>query len=374
MQTRKETLTIAIKELIHVWKEWRFDRELHDLTEDFKNAVIRTCELYRRGDIPAELRKIDKLVEELHREWNFLANTMDSTPEGQPVYPRPEFWRALEMIDAEATRTIVQKKSYPRPEGQLLRDAALPGMTEPQLCRMYGFTSDGTGRGKPDHGQLHAALDDPKAYFAAHPEWKWPEQRRDEIRDEEQQQREAELMVQWRRRVKSAEAMAKGAQETIEELLELPNITAKQICRMKRVDGRPMTLQELTEYCEARGLETPPWEAAGIGVGDSDEETPLRPLRPLPPRNDPETDATGEATDDHMSLQTILEAAGPLTLEQQIITLHQMGGITKEQIAEAVTLANPGSPVNSSKVGKVLARFAREPQAFGLPAEAVEFP
>lgn len=357
-EERRQNLTLATQDCLDTWHDWVDNREITEIDENFENAVIRCCEQWRKGDIPGDMRDLQERVADLHKQWNVLAKTLDSAPAGSRVYPRQEFWAALEALEAEFNKVVSPPKEYPTPEFQLPRDASLPGITEAQLCRMYGFTSDGTRNGIPRLGELHKALEDPKGYFKSNPGWLWPEQRAHAL-EEQQRQEEAELLRQ--RRHLKLQMVPTGAKESIEELLELPGISGKQICKMKLVDGRQMTRDELYAYFQEHGItKIPPWDAIGVGVGVSDDETPLQPLKPLQASEGPKLSVTDDPT---LSWEDILEAAGPLTQEQQIIHIHQADpALTATEIAEIVT--KPDAPVSAPKVGKVLKRFEEDPAAF----------
>lgn len=342
---RKNDLILAAKDLVQVWHDWREDNEVWHITEEFTDALVRCLSLFKTGDIPSELRALSEEMGKLLVQWNILAGMLDAN-EANKVVPKRKFWAALEAVERTLEAATIVKKSYPSPAYQLAKDAGLNGMTEAQLCRMYGFTNDGTRNGICDHSMLHEALEDPKKYFDAHQEWMWPGQRQQLANEERQREMADEVKRRWERK---KNAQPRVAQESIEELLQMPGMSGKQICRMKRI-----TQEELEEYCAEHVLPIPSFEPTGIGIGVSEEETPLKPVKAL----------ESELVKTNAVYRELLtEIGGPLTLEQQIIELRKLdASLSPGQIAGI--LSTEETPVTAVKVGKVLSRWERDPAAF----------
>jgi hypothetical protein len=116
---------------------------------------------------------------------------------------------------------------------------------------------------------------------------------------------------------------------------------------MKKIDEA-----ELAAYCEDHGLIVPAWQGespnAMVGVHDYVPEDEAASVLSVP--DAPAPDVVG------------LPVEGEMTLEQEIVMYHKLGTMSATEIAEAVS--REGNEVSHQKVGKVIARWEREPAAF----------
>jgi hypothetical protein len=281
--------TDAVKTMLDAWRDWRDRAVIYQWTDAFRAALNTGVEAFEVAydAEAAELSwELSTAFDTLRREWTALKGLLAARyadekgnlpamrigdqfdiPPPERIYATPTFWAALESVEDEY-RKLPDNKYWPNPAEQIVKDAALPSMSRQQIAKMYGFV---TGNDDPDTRKAAEVLDDPKAYFAAHPEWKWPGQKRAAVNKVVDEQRFHNERQRWLAKKEAARreleifdndalkqaccqaGVARIVPENIEELLGLPHITSAQICRMKKI-----TPEELESYCNERGIVSPP--------------------------------------------------------------------------------------------------------------------
>jgi hypothetical protein len=251
----------------------------------------------------------------------------------------------LESIEL-AQVGVKQPKTYTlEPIAKL--EAMTPPTGDQQICRMYGFTDDGTPSGNPIVTMLQEERTTPGRHTGPGTGWEPPHARRQKAI--EAKQRAAVEQMQKAAQSKVAR-LTEPAKETIDELI-VQGVSGKQLCRMKKC-----TRADLAAYCKEHRLTVPEWEQSTANTVSGDFDRPGPEIVPMGvmPGDKAEIDAVeGERVDD----------IGAMTLEQQIVMYHQ-SGLAPRDIAEKVS--EPDAPITSQKVGKVLARWKADPDAFEM--------
>jgi hypothetical protein len=333
---RTNELIAAVDNLLASWRTWRDDAQIRDMTDELTDSITGCLVLWDSGTVPGDLRRLLPILTELKEQWNLWVAKHDAAPIQHPI-PGRGFWSVLEQIELAQVSVKKPKQFTIEPIAKL--DAMQPAPSDGQICRMYGFTSDGTPSGDPILSMLQEERANPGHHTGPGTGWMPPHARRQQAAEAKQQ--EAIERMQRAARSKVA-AVTEPAKETVDQLIEL-GVCGKQICKMKK-----FTKADLAAYCQEHRLTEPQWEPTDANTvkGDFDRELPEH-----VPMSGPGDTAPATPTDIDRTL----------TIEQQIIQQHQ-AGFTPSDIADLLTEADV--IVTAQKVGKVIARWRADPTAF----------
>jgi hypothetical protein len=343
---RREHLLLVTDAMLQAWGDWGDDGTALTMTTAFSDAVVDCLVVWSEGTIPGDLRNLAGEMDTVREKWNDWVRLHEENPLKNTL-PGNALWKALEAVEKGRQEAVTPREFTLEPIASL--DAMNPRPTDAQICRMYGFTSDGTFKGQPKITMLYEERAAPGRHTGAGTGWMPPHARR----HAQVQQEQAEAVERQRtRRQSKIDALTKPAKESIEELVEVNGISGKQIARMKKIDRA-----EFEAYCRTHGLQVPPWDSASAnaiqGIHDPDEAATVP------------TATVGRPSGlDAIPGPTVIdEGEGPLTMEQEIIQYHKAGGIGAQEIAEAVS--RPDEPVSRQKVQAIIKRWQEDPAAFG---------
>jgi len=343
---RRDHLLLVVHHILGVWNAWSANSDVRYITRNFEDAINDALLVFGDGSIPGDLRTLNARMDALREQWEAWNRKNESSGGKNPI-PDNSFWKALESVEAAckaATQPI-------RRHLEAIGDLTAQKVTDPQICRMYGFTDTGMPDGVPELWKLQEERAAPGKHTGAGSGWIPPHERR--RRSDEAKASEAVERIQ-RAREGKLRLIANVAPEPIEDLIR-DGVSGKQICRMKKIEEA-----DLAAYCDEKGLTQPLWQLAPAnatqGLYDpTPEDEPAVVLsravdKPVLRRESP-TPTEGSIIGDE-----------PMTLEQEIIEYHKLGTMTPAEIAAAVS--SEGNEISHQKVGKVIARWEKEPEAF----------
>jgi len=339
---RLDLLFSAIEEVKAQHAEWvQSDRPY--ITRGLDEAMGNLATLFAEGGIPAECRELEQLVRTLANEWK--AWQADADIRGATHLPDDSVWRAWELVEQSHDKATAPP--IPRIESvKTLRDQ---GVSDNQICLIYGWQD---ARGRYEAWKIDEELAHPGKHTT---DWVDPvTKHRREVA--EQQRQLAESIRQ--KRAEKVERLNAVAPESLEELVQ-QGVFLEQICDMKR-----LTEAEVVEQCQAAGLALPPRRpVASELVGRHDKPLDAAVARQLDarrragPQSDPgPANEPGPANDPGPASD-----GPPVTVEQQIVELHELGKTPKE-IAEEL------GEVSWQKCQAVIKRYEQDPDAVAMPA------
>lgn len=339
---RRNHLLLVVENLIEAWNTWSADSDLRQITRAFVDAVIDCLTVFEDGSIPGDMRVMNDRVEVLREHW-VAWNEQNENDGGKTPIPPNAVWKALEGIEA-ARQAIVKPV---RRALESIADLTAQKVPDAQICRIYGFTDDGTPRGNPQTWMLQEERAKPGCHTGKGWLPPWEKKQRDDAA------KEAEIVERIKRqREGKLRLIASVAPEAIEDLIA-QGVSGKQICRMKKIDEAA-----LAAYCQDHGLTTPNWQGespnAMVGVHDYVEEEEGQPAAGGENLTDPEMEIPPPNASD--------VAEEPLTLEQEIVMYHKIGTMTPTEIATAVS--TEGNEISRQKVNSVVKRYQQDPAAF----------
>lgn len=377
--TRQEFLTEVAQQFLHVRTAW-IDGDTPYLTEEFEASCDDLIASFAEGEIPAELRKAERVVGgELAACWSDwkrrAANAEDNT-----LLPTQDFWRAVERLEAAL------EAAYEKPVQAIetIEELRAQKVSDQQICQIYGWLDR---RGAPEIWRLREELAEPGKHTQ---NWVNPHERA----RQEREAREAETIERIRQRQRSKlKALTEPCQETIQQLVE------QGLCVAQIVTMRKCTVAEVFEECDRLGIDHPPMRYQDVrtarapaepGVPEATERAMAAQSRGGRARREgtgnraqgtedvededtellaeeidgsEEFDGLSELADDEGDLPAEAEEApgGAMTLEQEIVAYHHQQ-MTAGEIAKAVS--QEGREVSAQKVNAVLRRYQRDPAAF----------
>lgn len=335
---RREHLLLVLDNLVHVWNEWSGNSDVRYITKSFEDAVNDALLVFGDGSIPGDMRALHARMDILQEQWAAW-NRKNEASGGKYPIPDSAFWKALESIET-ARQAIIKPV---RRTLETIADLTAQKVPDVQICRIYGFTDSGMPDGNPETWKLQEERGKPGMHTDRSKGWLPPWEKKNQT-DEAKQ---AEIIERIQRTRKGKlKLLAAVAPESIEQLIQ-EGVSGKQICKMKKIDEAG-----LATYCQDHGLGVPNWagESPNAMVGVHDFV--------------PEDEAASVLSQPETGIREPSDAVpdGPMTLEQEIIEYHKQGTMTPAEIAAAVSCE--GNEVSHQKVGKVIARWEKEPQAF----------
>ena len=344
---RRQHLLLCLDHLLSTWNEWSQNADVCYITEAFEQAMNDALGVFADGAIPGDMRGLNARMDVLREHWDAW-NKQNEVSGGKNPIPNNAFWKALENV--ETGRQAIVKPV--RRTLESIADLTTQKVPDAQICRIYGFTDDGTPRGNPQTWMLQEERAKPGKHTGKGWLPPWEKQQRANAA------KEAEIVERIKRqREGKLRLLAAVAPEPIEALIA-QGVSGKQICRMKKIDEAA-----LTAYCQDHGLDVPHWQGespnAMVGVHDYvEEEEAATPASP--PRRTIEDYAEPDETPTIDAGEQVTEE--PMTLEQEIVMYHKLGTMTPTEIAASVS--REGSEISRQKVNAVVKRYEAEPSAF----------
>ena len=326
VEERQKNLLLFVDHLMDVHDGW-IKSDFEYLPQSFEEAADGLVDIFAGGLIPAECRALAERVAEFGREWEAWKAGAATSGEGCPQ--SNGFWRSLDNV-RDARRRATPDSGPPPVES--IADLERQKVGDAQICAIYGW---GT-LAKPELTKLAEERAKPGRHtgkdFVGPAKQEWERAQRDQ-----------------------AERVAKVRQERTEKIGKsvvgesLPELLAQGVSARQIGLNLGKTVEEVHAECDRLALPRP----------TEDYKDTRYPTVP----KDPE-----QVTESGVSLRLHPEAAGgaasALTLEQQIVELHQQGNNSRE-IAEV--LSTPEEPVSWQKAGAIIRRFKEQPEAFASP-------
>jgi hypothetical protein len=373
--------------LLDVWQKWATNADLKFITRSFEDAVEDCVLLFEEGTIPGDLRRLTGLVSELKTHWEAWKKRASVNPQ-RNQHPGANFWAVLEAM---STQRQVMKRPPPKRLEPVAKLKALPGMTDMQICRMYGFFD---ANGAPELFKVDEEEKEAGKHSYNIPGWLPPHERK---RVEAERAQAATVdRVKEQRMAKIRQLTRPPAKESIEELLAL-QVSGKQICQMKQIEREDLEL-----WCLEHKLKMPGWDAPSgnqiLGDFDTDvmkadaarpAEMPVEPPAVFadPNRREVDPDAPASVIKAAVEEETAEEpagvlagkveppalkaeadvptaAAGEMSIEAQIVVYHQ-GGLSAQQIATDMARIDPTCDVK--KVRAVIRQYQHNPASIPIP-------
>jgi hypothetical protein len=395
---RRGNLLLVVNDLLATWQKWTANQDLKYITLTFETAVEDTILVFSEGTIPGDLRRLTALIGDLKKHWE----TWKVRAAGNPnrfQHPGTDFWAVLEAITQHLADL---KRPPPKRLEAVSKLRALPGMTDNQICRTYGWYDS---NGNPELWKIDEEEADPGKHSYKCEGWLPPHER--ERQRIEAAQAAAVDRAKEQRLAKIKALTRPPAPEPIEDLLKLPGISGKQICTMKHLDR-----DEFEHYCRENQLRLPSWDSPAAnqisGVFDVNQDTPevrreetkadalknpKKPEAEKPPAEEDDTRPASviqgmnrdEADDDENEPASVLQGPdkpsedpspgpeqvvmeGQISVEAQIVMLHK-AGVRALDIAN--DLGRTDASIDLRRVNKVLRQFEKSPASIPLPSDAV---
>ena len=329
---RRDELLLSVDNLLQVRKDWMAEADVRFITEQFELSVDAVLILFAEGGIPGDLRAMNELVVILASRWQEWCQKNENSGGKFPI-PDNAFWKAVDAIAASRQVLLTPKKQTV----ESIADLTSQRVPDANICRIYGFTDTGTPFGNPITAMLREERANPGTHTGEG--WLPPWARKDK---EDEAKREKAIEEVKRMQAGKLRLLTQIAKESIEDLVG-QGVCGRQICRMKKIDE-----SELNAYCDEHHVPLPEWEAEAANLttgvhdaGQDEEETIVE-------------ESVAKVPD--------LNPDGSMTLEQEIIEYHKLGGLGADEIAAAVT--SEDAPVSRQKVAAVIKRYKEDPAAF----------
>ena len=322
LDDREKNLLLFVVHLLDVHDSW-IQSDFEPLPETFEKAADGLVEIFAAGTIPADCRVLADRVVSFGLEWEKWKAGGALSGE---VYPESNaFWRALE--DIRDAKSGASDDLSPPPPLEPIAELERQKVGDAQICAIYGWGI----LNRPNMKKLAEERAKPGTHTGegfvspVHQEWVDREKRLQDHVENIRRLREAKVAP-----------AALPAPESLPELLE-QGISGKQIAAML---GK--TVDEVNAECDRLKMPRP--------TGDYKDprftRAPHEPGIPEPVER---------------AMDAAAAKAAPLTLDQEIIELHQQHNDAK---AIAELLSTPDVQVSGQKVGSVIRRFTEHPEAF----------
>jgi hypothetical protein len=336
-------------------------RELHDnwaasdtpyITEELERGFDELVEVFRVGDIPASCRQLNTRVERLAEAWETWKLRAAADPDRHTVpdaRTAPGFWKRYELVVG------ARREAAPRPVLSLETIAELDRQEVPdrQICLKYGWMSE---EGVPDYTKLREERREPGKHTSPESGFVPPLERA-------RREAEAAAAAAVARIAHRREQLIKRATEPdvppVEQLVE-DGVSLRQIARIHQI-----STEQAAAACTAAGVQPPPLDYEPLTSGRGPFEQQLTPGEEKALQAEQQAPVRGLAgqPDEEEAEEAPAEppaGRGPLTLEQQIVSFARDGLKPGEIAAKMKDLH-----VSPQKAQAVIARWKREPDAFG---------
>ena len=395
---RRGHLLLVINNLLEVWQKWANNPDLKYVTVSFEEAVEGVILLFSEGTIPGDLRRLTQLVGEMEKQWSLWKARALSNP-NRFQHPDTNFWATLENI---SQHLVDLKRPPPKRLEAVAKLRAMPGMTDHQICRIYGWYD---ANGNPELWKAEEEEADPGKHSYKLEGWLPPHETRAAAhrggagRGRGSGQRTAH----WPRSRphpaagprtdrRSAEAVGNERQADLPDEAHRPGRAGNLLPRASiahAVLGCPLRqpahrrVRRPTENAkdEAKAAPLKPAKPAA-------EEPPARPVPPLrPPIRPPGVgDCRGGESDDDEAQPAGKRAAwrsksrsSPRRRHNAVAGEHDAGGPggpLPQGRAQAATksptdMGATDPSMDLARVKKIIRQFTRHPNSIPLPADAV---
>jgi len=337
---RREFLLGLIEGTIDQHDRWAGRTDLPYVTSGLNEAMVDLIEGWAHGSIPGDCRTLQELVAAFGREWHDWQ--ADADRRGTVMIPPGQStWKAWEAVVGEY-RGVTAPQRPPVESVKLLREQRVG---DPQICEIYGWID---ARGTPETWRIEEELAEPGKHTTG---WVDPVTR---LREAAATEQSAIFERVKRLRERKVARMSLECPESLEDLVR-QNVSLGQIAEMLRT-----TPEKVLAQCEVLGLPRPP-------EGPSLNATPgqFEPELPEPmARQFKAQDAERKRLADQEKTGK-KAAAETLSVEQQIVQLHEQGVEAADIASELTTSEQRVSP---QKVRAVIKRYEEDPGAVAMPA------
>ena len=319
MNERTKTLNAMVDEFNRVHREWQSDGNRPNPDQLYWIALDELIEVFRDGDVPEDCRDLEEAVMMLGLE----RDAWDQREDVNRQYPPQAFFKAREQVERIRIKPVAE--DHPKPVEPIEVLMSMPHMSPAQVARMHGLVDN---LGRPESWKVINYMQkdkDGKRLWDFPDDYVPPHLR---VKSEKKRSARAAFEAAMARK-DAAEAASQPAPEPLEELLALPNITVKQVAKMKKT-----TEAEIVKQAQAAGLPLPKYtDTAGILAGKPkglDQTQVGVGLSPAPDQHYPPGETTQQAvlrlSRESYENQEIADAMG-LTPEvvQRIIQADSLG-------------------------------------------------
>lgn len=363
---REDFLTDLVKHFLDIRTAW-IDGDDRFITETFETACDDLVDSFASGDIPAELRKVERVVSgQIAAEWAAWKKRAASADD-HTLLPTADFWKAVERLE-QAAEAAQQR---PAAAVESISELKRQGVSDQQICVIYGWVDR---RGAPEIWRLREELSEPGKHTAG---WVNPVEKR--RREREDREREISDRIR-RRQTNKLNALTEPCAESVEQLVQ-QGLCVSQISKMRKCPPADVFAE-----CDRLGLERPPLHYQDVRTrrAPAEPDVPESVARAFDAQNrgaraahadqdyledDGESDAFESAASSEDGVDyggdefdpSVEAPGGAMTLEQEIISYHSQG-MSSAEIAAAVSL--PDREVTTRKVNAIVKRFMADPAAF----------
>ena len=304
MDERTKSLNAMVDEFNRVHREWQSDGNRPNPDSLYWQCLDELVQVFRDGDIPEDCRDLEEAVMQLALE----RDAWDQREDVNRQYPPQSFFKARERVaQVRLAPTLEEAPKAVEPIDVLM---ALPGMSPAQVARMHGLID---AQGRPETWKVIRYMQkdkDGKRGWDFPADYVPPHLR---VKAEKRRTARAAFEAAMARREATEAAIQTPAAEPLEELLALPNITVKQIAKMKKT-----TEADIVQQAKAAGLPLPKYtDVMGILQGREkglDQTQVGVGLAPAPDPHYPPTETTQQAvirlSRESYSNEEIAEAMG----------------------------------------------------------------
>lgn len=367
MTPRQQFLTDVTKSFLEARVAW-VESETPYITAGLEQAVDDLVESFGEGDIPGELRRLERTVtDELAPHWSawkrVAALSKDNT-----LLPSGDFWKAVDHLEDAL------QLAEPRPvqEVETIAELKAQKVSDAQICKIYGWID---GNGTPEIWRLQEEIREPGKHTE---NWVNPNERR----RQEQEAREKDVSKRIaNRQASKIKQLTEPGPESIETCLrqglslrQTMKITKKNrdeiLAEAQRL-GLPAPPENYEDPRTKRSPMEPEIAEETARAFDAQQNRRGRAPQPAPVDDDDDLVFDPDVTAEAMG-ETVKEGegtgedapGGAMTLEQEIVTYHQQG-MEPAAIAENVKLEGKSG---LRKVNAIIKRFSEDPAAFGVTA------
>lgn len=354
---RREHLFLVVDSMVEIHSKWAESDTPH-ITETFETAIDELLEVFELGSIPGDCRELTHRVSTMGEHWYAWKAKVELAGAINPM-PGDGFWDALESVE-DGRRAAEPKRAAVLEPIKELTSQKVP---DRQICLIYGWTDPD---GSPQFYKLQEERAEPGTHIG-----------KDFVAPQEKERRQkdarAKAIIDRIRKARRSkvEQLSTPAPEPLADLVA-QGVSAEQIGQLKH-----LTVQQVFAACDEQEIDRPEENYGGLEAYRSLHEGELsEPVaksieagqRALAEQSSSESMESVESMEPLESMGNNAVPSG-LTLEQEIIFYHQQD-MTPSAIAVAVSTED--ETVTPQKVGKIIARFNREPEAFSMNAIEAE--
>jgi len=333
-------LTALCANLLEEQEKWAHASD-SVIDEGFAEAAAEIIEAFSTHEIPVGMEPLAAHVAGFARHWKAFRGRIQDGDE--LALPTPETYVALNEIHQACA---IANAGPPKVVESIktLTDQKVP---DAQICRIYEWIDPA---GTIETWKLQEELATPGRHVSedfVHP--------REKARRMNLEGARRNLDDLQRRCYLKTDALTATAPEALEDLVK-QGISGRQACRMLRI-----TPQDLLTACDKAGLECPPMDYDSPQTVRAPHEEELSPEAERSFDAGKEIVMGGDKLNAPKSSSADVldgEEGPPMTIEQQVIALHE-GGNANSEIVETL------NGISRQKVASVIKRFKKNPELFG---------